>query len=597
MGLSFANPAALWCLLGLPAILAIHFLQRRSRRVVITTLFLLDQMRRQSETGNRIERLRWSIPLVLQLLMVVLFTWLLAGPRWLRQDAVQRVAIVLDSSASMEAFREEAEAGVRRAVAKLVGPLTKLELTLLSSDPESEALYHGTSAGEMQMALRRWQPLLGVHELQPSLRTARALTGPKGVVLLLTDHLPEATLPFDARVLAVGSEAANVGWAGVTVEEKDGQWFWRALVRNHSATQQTRQWRVASGERASAWSDLLLGPHETRSLSGPFMDGSERLRLALTTDRLGLDDELPLLRPRPKVLALHAPAGGSGAAAELRELFARFDHCTFIPSANEADVRIIAWPPSTALAPEQAACVFASPSGAADAPFVTGAIVAEDHALMQGLNWQSLLVREGMVIPREPNDKVLLWQGERPLISLRTTKAEARQLFCHFDLLTSNARKLPALAVLLHRYLENVRREKVAPEAANFDLRQRLTVAHRRQPGAAPLQYLRGDEVTTVPLAQAHLLRAPAKPQFFDVRQGEEVLLTGAAHFADIREADLTKATSFDELDHLAAEQVAVTHEADDYWRLWLLLLLGALLASWWFGGPAKSREPFPTPA
>ncbi|HYF36318.1 MAG TPA: BatA domain-containing protein, partial [Prosthecobacter sp.] len=60
MGLSFANPAAAWCLLGIPVVLAIHFLQRRSRRQVITTLFLLDQMRRQSETGNRIERLRAS---------------------------------------------------------------------------------------------------------------------------------------------------------------------------------------------------------------------------------------------------------------------------------------------------------------------------------------------------------------------------------------------------------------------------------------------------------------------------------------------------------------------------------------------------------
>src|SRR5688572_5754994 len=66
-----AHPAALWCLLGLPVVLAIHFLQRRSRKEVVTTLFLLQQMRRESETGNRFERLRPSIPLWLQLLMVL----------------------------------------------------------------------------------------------------------------------------------------------------------------------------------------------------------------------------------------------------------------------------------------------------------------------------------------------------------------------------------------------------------------------------------------------------------------------------------------------------------------------------------------------
>ncbi len=66
MSLSFLNPAALWALLGLPVVLAIHFLQRRSRRQTITTLFLLQQMHRESETGNRFERLRSSIPLWLQ---------------------------------------------------------------------------------------------------------------------------------------------------------------------------------------------------------------------------------------------------------------------------------------------------------------------------------------------------------------------------------------------------------------------------------------------------------------------------------------------------------------------------------------------------
>ena len=64
--MSFAHPAALWCLLGLPVVLAIHFLQRRSRRQVVTTLFLLQQLRRESEVGNRFERLRASIPRWLQ---------------------------------------------------------------------------------------------------------------------------------------------------------------------------------------------------------------------------------------------------------------------------------------------------------------------------------------------------------------------------------------------------------------------------------------------------------------------------------------------------------------------------------------------------
>ncbi|MDZ4289505.1 MAG: VWA domain-containing protein [Prosthecobacter sp.] len=594
MSLSFANPAAAWCLLGIPVVLAIHFLQRRSRRQTITTLFLLQQMRRESETGNRIERLRLSIPLGLQLLMVLLLAWLLAGPRWLNQDAVQRIAIVLDSSASMQAFREAAAEGTRKAVATLSGNLPKVELTLLSSDPEAATLYHGAAPAEMFAAERQWDSVLGVHDFTPSLRTARSLVGEKGVVLLITDHLPNEVLPYGGRVLSVGQETANVGWVGVTVEEKDGQWIWRALVRNHGHTAQERQWRAGSGDKASAWTNLPLGPGETRSLSGPFIGADERLLLSLSPDSLVMDDQLPVQRPRPKPLTLHGPGGSGRAAEELTDLFKRFDHCEVAPTADRADVRVIVWPPSVALAANQAACVFASPSPAANAPFLTGQIVAEDHPLTQGLNWQSLLVREGMVIPREARDRILLWQGERPLISLRTSAAGTRQLFCHFDLATSNARKLPALAVLLHRFLEGIRQEKVAPEAANFDLRQRLQVAHQRQPEAAALAFTQATGAQTIPLAQSHLMRAPAQPGFFEVKQGGQRLLTGAAHFADTREADLSAAKPFDELAQITAAQVETTHAADANWRLWLLLLLGALAASWWF---TRSQPPAQAPA
>ena len=61
--LSFGNPLGFLALLGIPAVLAIHFLQRRSRQAVVSTLFLLQQLQRESEGGSRFERLRPSIPL------------------------------------------------------------------------------------------------------------------------------------------------------------------------------------------------------------------------------------------------------------------------------------------------------------------------------------------------------------------------------------------------------------------------------------------------------------------------------------------------------------------------------------------------------
>jgi len=582
--MSFANPAAFWCLLGLPAVLAIHFLQRRSRREVVTTLFLLQQMRRESEIGNRFERLRSSIPLWLQLLMVLLFTWLLAGPRWLKKDAVQRIAIVLDASASMSTFRGDAESAVRHTLSTLLSPLARVELSLLSSDPGQPALYHGASQADLAAALPQWQPLLGVHDFTPSLRTARGLVGTQGSIVLISDHVLAEALPFEAALVSIGHEVANVGWAGVTVEEKDDQLFWRALLRNYSAQPQDREWRAVSGGKTSAPAKLTLAPQESRTLSGPFPPEDE-LRLSLTTDAFTFDDNLPLLRPKPKILGLHVPAlPVQDGSAELLELFGKFADTRLATSAAEADVRGIVWPPSIALGADQDAIVFASPAKGESSAWLRGSIVAEAHPLIDGLNWQSLLVREGMIVPRDKRDRVLLWQADRPLISLRRTAAGAQQLFCHFDLLSSNARKLPALAVLLHRFLQTIRQEKIAPESANFDLRQRLTLAHLRGEKAAPLQLTTRTPSATIsiPTAQAHLLRAPAQPGFFEVKQGDTLLLQGAAHFADAREAELQQAKPFQDLSKLKLVQTETTHEADSHWQLWLLLLLATLLGSWW---------------
>ena len=585
MTFMLANTWGLWALLGLPVVVAIHFLQRRNRRVPATTLFLLDQMKRESRTGNRFERLRTSIPFWLQLLMVLLLTWLLVQPRWLKNDAVQRIAIVMDASASMQAFREPALRAADEALGLLAGPLARAELTLLSSDAEAPSLYHGTQPGDLRQALVGWEPLLGVHDFSPALRVARGLVGPKGVVVLVTDHPLAASPPFGAHVVSVGQETDNVGWAGVTVEEKDGQWIWHALVKNYGREVQERQWHAVADGAASQPKTLQIAPGEIQTLSGPFPPESvKQLVLRLQTDALSIDDDLPLVRPKPKTLALCPLEAGS---TDLTEMFGRYAHLRLVKVPGESDLVAAFMTPSFALPEQRHGCFFQAKADPA-APYLKGSIVAEPHPLVEGLNWQGLLVRESKGMPRQSQDRVLLWQGERPLIMLRQMPSGGRQLICQFDLQTSNARKLPAFAVLLHRFLEMLRSDKIAPEAANFDVRQKIIVAHQTGAEAAPLVLSERE----IPLPQARLLRAPAKPGHFIVKQGEVTLLTAAAHFADTREADLSQAKPFNELAEIKATQIETLHETDPNQRLWLLLLLFLLLGSWWFtNSKRETRE------
>ncbi len=178
MDLSFANPAGFWALLALPVVLGIHFLQRQSRRVVTSTLFLFDALNPVSAQGRRVERLRNSLPLWLQLAAVVLLAWLLAGPRWLRRDSTQRVVVVLDSSVSMLAFHDELGRALPSRLHSLDRTAARTEWRLLETDPARPTLYAGTDLAGLLAALARWTPHLGTHDFAPrAQRRARTRAG------------------------------------------------------------------------------------------------------------------------------------------------------------------------------------------------------------------------------------------------------------------------------------------------------------------------------------------------------------------------------------------------------------------------------------
>ena len=79
------------------------------------------------------------------------------------------------------------------------------------------------------------------------------------------------------------------------------------------------------------------------------------------------------------------------------------------------------------------------------------------------------------------------------------------------------------------------------------------------------------------------MLRAPGEPGFFRLSQDRGNLLSGAAAFADVREADFAAALT----DRRAAGVMGEREEsrrgwADPFWRPALLLLLLVLALGWW---------------
>ena len=142
------NPFGFFALLGIPAVLLIHFLQRQAQVIPVSTLFLLEQTQRESTSGRRFDRLTNSVPLWLQLLMVLFLTWLLVEPRYKSKTSTQQIAIVLDSSASMSVFKEDLLQTLKKGLPKLKGSASKLQLYFLTSDPNEPILYSGEDPKE-----------------------------------------------------------------------------------------------------------------------------------------------------------------------------------------------------------------------------------------------------------------------------------------------------------------------------------------------------------------------------------------------------------------------------------------------------------------
>ena len=585
--LTLANPAGLWALLGLPAVLLIHFLQRKAVVLPLSTLFLLEKTQRESASGRRFDRLMNSVPLWLQLASVLVLTWLLAEPRYQKPRSVQRIAVVLDASASMSVSKDDLAKRLIEALPALKGLATEAEYTLFESSPNTARLYAGSSTEQLAATLRAWNPRGGLTDPTHALRLARSLVSREGIVVYGTDT-PLANPPFDACVLSLGKPVDNVGFTGARFETKEGALVWQALVRNYSAKPQERTWTIEADGRRSEPATIHLDPGAIVTLQAAFPQEAKSAVVRLAADAFTLDDVLPLVAPKPKSLRLFT-ATGHAFEGLVKRLVHSLDAVEPVTDAAQADLVIARYDPLDPVLPAGNAAVFVHDE-TRSGQYLHGGIVPERHPLIDGLNWQSLLVRETIELERKPADTVLLWQGPRALIFVqKETPANgpaATRLCFNFDLGLSNAERLPAFAVLLHRFADSIRRAKIAPEAAILETGQPVDVARQTGADAPPLTATftpaDGGPATAVALPRIPF-PAPADPGFLRVRQGDQVLLDAAVHFGDTREADFSQCAPTDTLAKASGGAVERHTEEDHWWRLWFILVLAALLVSWHF--------------
>lgn len=614
MGIFLANPWGLLALAALPAIVVVHCLQERSRRVRASTLFLLERAAPTAAAGARIEKFRQSLPFWMQLLAAAITAWLLADPRLVRRDSRQTVAVVLDSSASMQACRDQTLAALARRLPAWNAVAGRTDWHLLETGPRRPPLYAGTSLSELlETAGREWRPTAGTHDATPALSIAASLApAGTGAVILVSDQ-PQP-VPEGVGILSAGGAFDNVGFSGGDVRDVDGRRTWRALVTNHGATPQTRSvslWLSGTGASGAgaigAPEPVTLPPGRSRSLQGAWPDGAERLTLRLSPDRFAADDVLPLVRPMPRTVGLARSC--DGPAGELIARMALAAGGVASVAAAEADVvvdRVNAEPDRDAILLSVAA---ADASGSTDAPrpptYDAAWISPEDHPLVKDLAWGGLLSGPAGGLALRSADEPLLWKGRQPLVFLRRTTLPGGRmveaLVLNFDVERSNAGRTPALLVMISRFLDRVRSRIDRAWVANVDAGQTLdpvgsaadaalTLAVEPVIGSGTAAGSTTTETTTE--TTPFVGRAPELPAFFAVtRTGSAApLASGAARFADARESDFRAAAPADTLDTLRRE-AALKQSIEDPWNpLWLGGLAAALAVAWVAGSRPGTR-------
>lgn len=582
--LIFTNLHGLWALLGIPAIVLIHFLQRRAKVETVSTLFLLRQTQRESTSGRRFDRLVNSVPLWLQIFAVLLATWLLVQPRYVKAKSTQRIAIVLDSSASMRVFKGKLAETIQREIPRLQGNAANIEVWLLESDPSKAKLYQGKSLEDLNTALEAWQPSSGATEPSNTLRVARSLVGAEGAISYITDTPLQNPAAYNSSSIAIGEPTENCGFTGISFEKNGADLIWKAIVRNYSTTEQSRTWKLESAQGESREKTITLKAGSLTTIQGAFPAGQDRCRITLSPDTFDLDDTLPLVRPAPKPLFALSTLPKESVLLSDR-MTASFPNIKAVTDAANADLIIT----STDTTPKAHNLMVFPQDKASSRPYLTGNIVATKHPLTDGLNWQTLLVRNSISIPHDRDDVVLLWQGTRALIYLRThATSRNKALIFNFDISRSNGMKQPAIAVLMLRFCEQLRTEKIAPETRITETSEPLTITRHTGENAPPLVAsstdIHGELLETKQLTSVTSgLTAPEMPGFFTISQGDEPLLTSATYFADTREADFSKCAT-GEMPASTMASAVDRHTRDDHlWRVWACLALVAVMGAWWF--------------
>jgi hypothetical protein len=192
--MQFLNPYMLLTLTAIPVLIIIHTLKPKPRPVDVTNLFLWNEVLKERSYNLSFERLKKTLPLILQILIVILAALALARPTWTYWTAQKgNLVLVIDTSASM---KTRSGSGMRFDLARqkaqqLVEERDRAQHVLIVEAGKNPLVKTGfiNNTDQAQKLLKKLQPSDAPADLESAIYLALSFIDPakEDLLYLITD--------------------------------------------------------------------------------------------------------------------------------------------------------------------------------------------------------------------------------------------------------------------------------------------------------------------------------------------------------------------------------------------------------------------------
>lgn len=470
-------------LLALP-VLAVHILRPQRERQLVSSTFLWRPLEDPVAPSRPWQRLRWSLPLLLQLLIVALLALALAEPARTGATTLSaHTVFVVDASGSMLATDGEPDRleGAKDRVAAMLDRLPSggsASLVVASGDPEL-LVVDSSDAEALRRELDRIRPTSGTADFDRAFTLAESAispTRPTGWVLVSDGGVSadeQRLAPPGTRYEAIGSGDVNRAITALSVTVADGGLRALVTIANTGGPAATQGLRVDVDGVTVARETVALPAGESVELNVPIPPGSRVEAFLDGGDLLPNDNQRATLVPLARDVKVHVLSADPDGPFFIEEVLDAMG-AELVGRADGADLvvydRVDA--PATSTLPFIS---IASPSppagvrvvGEVDRPIPT--FVADD-VLLRDVDVTGTAIATAQRLTVEAGT-VLIGSAEGEPLLVEGRSGDARWFHLAFDLEASNLPVEVAYPILFSRMVSDLTITDDVPASADVGTR------------------------------------------------------------------------------------------------------------------------------